>query len=120
MKQNGLIALLGDRDFSANGVVVDFFERPVPMPPGPALLSQKMGSAIVPCFMIREPDDTFRFVLEEPILPNPGDEKEESVKKLMRAYIVTIEKYVKRYPGQWYMFRGVWNGGKDMRPNAII
>jgi KDO2-lipid IV(A) lauroyltransferase len=125
LKGNGLVALLGDRDFSANSITVEFFGRPVPMPRGPAALSRRLGAPLIPIFMIRERDDSFRLEIERPIYPEPEEELSRgdeagAIKALMLRYLKVIEDYVRRYPEQWYMFRGVWNGGKDLRPNTII
>lgn len=109
LKNNGLLALLGDRDFSKSGMYTNFFGKPALIPKGPAVFSCRLGSIIIPTFMIREPDDTFRLIMEKPIYPVMQGDEEKSVKKLMEEYSAVIESYVRRYPDQWYMFREVWN-----------
>jgi KDO2-lipid IV(A) lauroyltransferase len=110
LKSNGLLALLGDRDFSSSGIRMNFFGKDAVMPRGPAVFSARLGAEIVPSFMVREKDDTFRMFFEPPIeLPVSGDE-ESRVREIMRRYIAVIEKYVALYPTQWYMFKRAWNG----------
>ena len=109
LKSNGLLALLGDRDFSKNGIYMNFFGKPALIPRGPAVFSYRLGSAIVPSFMVREPDDTFRLIFEKPIYPPSSPDEDKAVKGLIKEYSAMIEKYVRRYPDQWYMFREVWN-----------
>ena len=122
LKNNGLLALLGDRDFSKNGSYSEVFGKRMLMPRGPYLLSARIGSAIVPSFMLREPGDTFRLVFEEPIFPDTNEKEDVIVKTLMNKYIKVLEPYVKRYPSQWYIFKelGTKNGEEDMRPDTII
>ncbi|MFH1996654.1 MAG: lysophospholipid acyltransferase family protein [Candidatus Omnitrophota bacterium] len=121
LKKNNLLALLGDRDFSTSGMRVDFFGKEALIPTGPAVFSQATGAAIVPCFMIRKPDDTFWFFIEKPIYPESTDRDDDTVRRIILKYLSTIEKYVKKYPSQWYMFREVWNNGKtDLRNNTIV
>lgn len=110
LKSNGILALLGDRDFSKNGLPINFFGKDTMMPKGPAVLSARLGSEIVPSFMVREKDDTFRMIFEPPIsLPTAADE-DSRVGEIMRRYVPVIEKYIRQYPTQWYMFKRAWNG----------
>ena len=121
LKDNGLLALLGDRDFSRNGFRIDFFGKNTLIPKGPAVFSSRIGSCIVPTFMIREEDDTFRLIIEPPIFPRAGQNSEAAAIELAKEYTSVIESYVRRYPTQWYMFREVWsNHEKTMRPDTII
>ncbi|MDD5496209.1 MAG: hypothetical protein PHP46_03800 [Candidatus Omnitrophica bacterium] len=121
LKNNGLLALLGDRDFSKNGLKIPFFGCETLMPKGPAALSQKLGSPIVPTFFIRQPDDTFKLIMEEPIYPEMGARDDGAIERLARKYITVMESYITRYPTQWYVFREVWNNDeKSMRPDTII
>lgn len=122
LKSNCLLALLGDRDFSKNGMYIDFFGKKALIPKGPSVLSYRIGSAIVPCFMIREADDTFRFIFEEPIFPDPDMDEEKAVRELTRKYLSAIERCIKKYPAQWYVFREVWNnnGDKNLRSDTIV
>lgn len=122
LKNNGLLAILGDRDFSNKGFVIEFFGKPTQVPKGPAVFSYRMGSCIVPTFMVRMEDDTFKFTFEPPIFPNTNEDEESEVKKLMKEYSFVIEAYVRKYPSQWYMFKNVWNNNheKHLRPDTII
>ena len=109
LKNNELLALLGDRDFSNNGLPVIFCGKSAVMPKGPAALSYRTGAAIVPSFITRDDDDTFTFAFEKPILPGTAGDEESAIKEIMGKYLPVIESYVKRYPGQWYVFRNFWN-----------
>jgi lauroyl/myristoyl acyltransferase len=121
LKNNELLALLGDRDFSNNGISMEFCGKPVVMPKGPAVLSYRTGALIVPCFITRNGDDTFTFVFEKPIDPKADGDEDSTIKSIMRRYLPLIESYVKRYPGQWYVFRDFWNqDNEELRTNTII
>jgi len=121
LKNNELLALLGDRDFSNNGISMEFCGKPVVMPKGPAVLSYRTGALIVPCFITRNSDDTFTIVFEKPIRPEASDYEDSAVKSIMRRYLPLIESYVKRYPGQWYVFRDFWNQNyEELRANTVI
>jgi KDO2-lipid IV(A) lauroyltransferase len=108
LKENKLVALAGDRDFTRNGVVLDFFGKPTFFPEGPAVFSLKTGAPIVPGFMFRNPDDTLTLRMEKPVEFNPTGDKAADIKGLISRYKLIIEDYIRRYPNQWYMFRRFW------------
>ncbi len=115
LKENKMIALVGDRDFSEKGLVLDFFGRKTHFPLGPAAFAIKTGAVIVPGFMFRNPDDSFTLRIEQPIefnlqTANPGVEElnDKNMQSVIEQYIKIFEKYIKDYPDQWYMFRRFW------------
>ena len=122
LRSNNILALLGDRDFTKSGLVLDFFGRPAQIPRGPAAFSYRIGSAIVPTFMIRQPDDTFTLFMEEPILPDPSETEDAAIVNLTKKYLSVIESYIKAYPTQWHVFRNIWsnNDKESLRPDTII
>lgn len=114
LKENKMIALAGDRDFSEKGIIVDFFGKNSLLPLGPAAFSIKTQSIIVPGFMLRNPDDTFTLKIEKPIeVSAPQDtnwlsNKNNSLLEIINSYKIILEDYIRRYPEQWYMFRRFW------------
>jgi len=121
LEANELLALLGDRDFSSNGLSVTFCGKPAIIPKGPAALSYRTGAAIVPGFIVRNSDDTFTFTFEKPILPEILGDKDSAIKIIMERYLPVMESYVKRYPEQWYVFKNFWNPShEELHTNTII
>lgn len=119
LQQNKMVALVGDRDFGGNGVMVDFFGRPSLFPEGPAAFALKTGAAIVPGFMVRQPDDTFLLKIEKPISVTPSGNKQEDIVSVTRQFARLFEDYIRRYPDQWYMFKTFWCD-ENMRCNTGI
>jgi len=121
LKKGGILALLGDRDFSKNGVRVKFFGHSAIMPKGPAAFGVRLGSEIVPVFMLRKHDDMFRLIFEDPIpRPESGDDARDT-EELLKRCVAVIERYVKEYPTQWYMFKKMWNGDeKPLHTDTVI
>jgi len=108
LKNNRMIALLGDRDFNATGEMMDFLGKKARMPKGPAAFSLKTGAPIIPAFLTRDDENRFTLIFEEPIFPPEDPENPRALKEMMRKYITTIEKAVYRSPTQWYMFQRFW------------
>ena len=108
LKENRVLALAGDRDFSEKGIVSDFFGRPAIFPQGPAALSLKTGAKIIPGFMLRNEDDTFTFKFEKPLEFISTGDKNNDLIGLTAQYRNIFEDYIRKYPDQWYMFRKFW------------
>lgn len=108
LNQGDLIALVGDRDFNANGAIIDFFGKPAFFPKGPAAFSLKTGAPILPVFMVRNADDTFTLKIEKPMEFTATADKETDIKKIIVQYKTIIEDYIRKYPDQWYMFKKFW------------
>lgn len=108
LRQNQLLALLGDRVFAEKGRVVEFFGRPTLLPEGTAVLALQTQAAVVPGFMLRNPDDTFSLIFEKPIDFTLSKEREKNVEAIMIKCKEVFERYIRSYPQQWYMFRRFW------------
>lgn len=111
LKNNKMIALAVDRDFSASGEVMDFLGKKTLIPKGAALFSLRTGAPMIPIFLIREKENQFRLIVCEPIEPPEemiGSSDNRGVLSLMKRYVAVIEEYIRRYPTQWLMFRQYW------------
>ncbi|MCM8799975.1 MAG: lysophospholipid acyltransferase family protein [Candidatus Omnitrophica bacterium] len=109
LKNSKIVALLGDRDFTESGILIEFFKKPSLFPIGPAVFSIRTDSPIIAAFMIREKKDFFILRFEKPIYPPKEGTLKEKIKKIITQYKVIFEDYIQKYPEQWYMFRRFWN-----------
>jgi len=108
LKRNEMLAVLGDRDFSAHGIHVTFFGKETLVPKGPATFCVRTGAAIVPCFLVRNADDTFTISFEDEVACKPTGDSEGDIRSITERLSGVIEGYIRRYPDQWYLFRRVW------------
>jgi len=108
LKRNQVLALVGDRDFSEKGIILDFFGKQTFFPEGAAAFSLKTGARIVPGFMVRNADDTFTLRFEKPLEFKPSGSRNVDISNLIKQYKVIFEDYIRKYPDQWYMFRRFW------------
>lgn len=108
LKDNGIVALAGDRDFSEKGIVLDFFGKPTFLPEGPAAFCLKTGAPIVPGFMLRDKDDKFTLKMGKPLEAVTSNNDKKYLQELIIKYKTIIEDYIRSYPEQWYMFRRFW------------
>lgn len=110
LKENKMVALAGDRDFTEKGLATDFFGKQTILPEGPAAFALQTGAAIVPGFMLRNDDDTFTLRMEEPVEFKISGNKKDDVRMIIDTYKKIFESYIRKYPDQWYMFRRFWIG----------
>lgn len=110
LKAGSIVALVGDRDFSKDrGIVTPFLGREASLPKGPAAFALKTGASIVPGFLIRNPDDSFTMTIEEPLtVATAKAHDENALKEVVRRYTIVMERYIRKYPEQWYMFKRFW------------
>jgi KDO2-lipid IV(A) lauroyltransferase len=102
LKDNKMVALVGDRDFANGGKKMPFLGREKTIPRGPALLAKRTGASIVPGFVIRQDDDTHVIKFLKPL--NTERSEEEIITSCTRL----IESMIRQYPSQWLIFREFW------------
>lgn len=108
MKRNEDVALLFDQRVNKRkGIFVDFFGEPACTAKGVAFLALKAGSPVLPVFMLRT-EEGFRAEIGEDIpLIRTGD-LEEDIRINTERYNDCIEKFVHRYPDQWFWVHRRW------------
>jgi KDO2-lipid IV(A) lauroyltransferase len=106
LESGQMLALLGDRDFSGSGLSMRMFSRRALLPRGPAFFALKTGACIIPAFLVRRDKYYYRLAFEEPI-----DWKKENLnteEKILERYVSVLERYIRKYPQQWYLFEKYW------------
>lgn len=100
LKQNGVLMITGDgtgtQDRTGRYDRFSFFGFPVLFPLGPAILSQKTGSALLPLFVVPGEKKLFRIVIEEPILTNT---ESADIRLTVSRFIRRLEHHVGNWPG---------------------
>lgn len=108
LREGGLLAAHGDRDFNDQGWPVSFFGAPAKFPPGPFLLAAHSEAVVIPMFFLVEPDRRFHVIFEEPIeCAGPGV-VDERVRAGLNRWVAILERYVRAYPEQWFCFYPFW------------
>jgi lauroyl/myristoyl acyltransferase len=112
LRRNEIVGLVTDRDYTGSRRAVEFFGHPARLPDGPAKLALKTGAPILPLFLVRNPDDTFRFVRDEPIIVNP---QTDTLDNLMAKIARALERVIRQHSEQWFLFHDMWNLEQDRR-----
>ena len=105
LKNKEHVAMLADRDYTTHhDEPILFFGRPARLPSGPARIAIKTGCPVVPTFLVRQEDDTFRLRFHPPIIPTP----KMSVEQMRLRVRDALESEIARNPLQWFMFDDFW------------
>lgn len=88
---------------------MDFFGHPALTATGPAVISLKTGAPIVPVFIVRTGEDAHTIFIEPQLVINHRGDISETVTTVIAACTKMIEKYVKKYPEQWFWFKNRWS-----------
>lgn len=108
LRKGNLVAIVGDRAVTGHGITRPFFGRPAIVPAGHALLARRLGATIVPAFFVMREDDRYELLVEEPIVPRVTDDEGADVRDCVDRCLRVAERYIRRYPEQWYVFRPMW------------
>lgn len=110
LRRNEIICLLGDRDGSYTTVTVPFFDKPTPLPAGPAYLSLATGAPVIPVFVVMEEDGRYATLMEDGIVfKGSHGNNHQAAQHGMTKVAAVFERYIKQYPDQWYNFFDFWN-----------
>ena len=115
LRNNAAVALIMDQ--GAVGLAstwVPFFRRLAKTPRGPATFALRMRSPIVFVAPLRKPDGRFTITFERVPVTETGD-REVDVDRIVADYTAVLEKWVRRYPGQYFWHHRRW---KHQRPNT--
>lgn len=108
LNSNGIVAMLSDQDAGANGVFVDFFNRPASTAQGVAAFGLKTGAEILPSFIRRDGVDKHVAIAGEPFkLVNTGNKEKDTRENLQRISCI-LEDYVRKFPEQWLWAHKRW------------
>jgi len=108
LKRNQIVGILADQNTRRDNVFVDFFGVKAATTPGPAMLALRTGAALVPTFMIREGRGKHRLIIETPVeIVRTGDREADAIAATQKCVDV-LEKYVRRYPSQWFWVHRRW------------
>lgn len=110
LRRGEIVALQGDRPrASGRNVVVEMFERPMPLPIGPATLARAADVPIVPIFSFLDDDYGLRAVVRPPITVARTDDRDADVTAAVASLAVEIAWAIRQRPHQWFCFRRLWD-----------
>ena len=110
LRNNEIVAMLGDREDSPNAIDVDFFGRRTRFPMGVGILAMMTGAPVLPVFVVMEANQKYWGIIEKPIYFDGSrrGERERVIREGMEEIVRVFEHYIRQYPDQWYNFYSYW------------
>ena len=108
LRNNELLFIPLDQNFGTGGIFVDFFGRKAATATGPVILAMRAKAAILPCFILRQSDDTHKIIFEPEFQIQEGKNHEETVLLNIQKLTSIIESYIRRYPAEWSWIHRRW------------
>jgi KDO2-lipid IV(A) lauroyltransferase len=110
LEEGYFVAIQGDRDYSGTGRTLPFLGRNVSFPVGPFRIAAAAGVPLLPVFVLRGEDGTYRTVVEAPIRVEAASRgrREEAERTAMLEFVAILERTVRQNGEQWYVFSRFW------------
>ena len=102
-KQNTSIALMIDQRVS-EGIKSNFFNKKAYTTTIPAQFVKKFNCKIVPIYIERKKDHTFKLIIYKPI----QFKNEDTIDSITQQLNIILEKMILRNPGQWIWSHNRW------------
>lgn len=100
-----MIGMVTDQDAGKDGVITEFFGRPVSTASGPYRFASRTGAVILPAFMVRIKGPYHRLVIEKPV---NIEKQDNNLLPFIQRYNNLLQSYVSKYYDQWLWLHRRW------------
>lgn len=108
LRDGRAVAFLADQGvLGLASTFVPFFGRPAKTPRGPAVFALRLDVPVVFGVAVRQPSGKYRLVFEPVAVENTGD-RDRDVDAIVARYTATLERWVRRYPEQYFWHHRRW------------
>jgi len=108
LRNNQLLFIPIDQNFGTAGVFVNFFGKKAATATGPIIFAQRTKASLVPCFILRQKDDTHKIVFEPSLTLESRQTSQETIAVNIQKLTDIIEGYIKKYPAEWGWVHRRW------------
>ncbi|MCU0666527.1 MAG: lysophospholipid acyltransferase family protein [Candidatus Omnitrophica bacterium] len=108
LRNNEIIFLPIDQNFGTSGVFVDFFGRKAATATGPVIFAQRTRAVLLPCFILRQADDTHKIIFDEEVPLIEGKNSQDTIILNVQRLTDIIERYIRMYPQEWGWIHRRW------------
>jgi KDO2-lipid IV(A) lauroyltransferase len=108
LRNNEIVFIPIDQNFGTGGVFVDFFGRKAATATGPVIFAQRTKASLLPCFIIRQPDDCQKVVFEPDLNLEEAKSPQETILINIQRLTDIIESYIRNYPAEWGWIHRRW------------
>lgn len=111
LKRGDMLAVLIDVPPEETVIHVDFFGAPAEVSSAAARIALRTNSWVLPSLVLRGPEDD---LIIRPVIDfslrdfQPTGDEEADVHELTRRTMQAMERLIRQYPEQWFIFRHMW------------
>ena len=116
LKHNRMLGLLVDQNTSENeGILVNFFDKPVRHTPSAAILARRFNALIIPAFITTEDTDQYKIIFYKPIETNKTEDKEKDILDSVQKQAKITEEIIRQRPEAWFWLHKRWKNQFEER-----
>ena len=108
IKEKNLVAMVADQRGPYEGIRVDFFGIKTAVYSGTAALALKTSAPIIYGITVRQPDYSYKVILDEISMENLPEDEEEKIIEVSQRHTSYLEKFIRQYPEQWLWMHKRW------------
>lgn len=109
LKRGEILGVLIDQDVRDKGVIVPFMGLPASTPYGPVKIAHKLGSPVLPVFIVRKDDHIHHDIYILPPLEDPeGNPFGEDVEGSTRICNDVLSEWITSHPDHWLWLYPRW------------
>jgi len=108
LRRNELLALLVDAPNKGKLAKVRFLQDYAQFSTGVATLAIRTKAAVLPGYIVRLPDNTFKGSIGEKIEFQFSGDFRRDIQHFTQSLVNSLQGFVKQYPEQWGMLRKIW------------
>ncbi len=108
LRDGHILGIIGERDYTGNGVPVRFAGEVTSIPIGPAALAVQAQAPVVPLFLARRSATRFVLIAGKPLRSDPGAPKSAQVAALTAQLARLYARFIAAAPAQWVAFHDAW------------
>ncbi len=115
IKTKGMVVLVSDQNAGSDGIKFKFLGRDASIHTGAAKFGVKFGIPIVIGMTVRTKENKHILYFEKPIYTDQIEKTSFNIEQLAMTISERIEKYVEKYPDQWFWVHKRWKGAKKAK-----
>lgn len=119
LRNNEIVFIPIDQNFGTGGVFVEFFGQKAATATGPVVLAQRTKASILPCFILRQEDDTHKIICEPALELEQARDNQETIIINIQKLTNLIEAYIRRYPAEWGWIHRRWKSRPNLKEGGV-
>jgi KDO2-lipid IV(A) lauroyltransferase len=119
LRNNEIVFIPIDQNFGTGGVFVNFFGKKAATATGPVVLALRTKAMILPCFIVRQKDDTHKIIFEPPIDLEKDRLRKGIIVDTIQRLTDIIEVYIRKYPAEWGWIHRRWKSKPNLKEGGV-